>query len=79
MLNIITVIDMLYNRRISNISKFELYKLIKNHDKNLSYYKKKLLLHKLIQTKILIPINKNTYYFNKIQNTRRLPIIIDFT
>ena len=78
MLNILNVIDMLYVNNISNISKFELYKLIKNNDKNLSYYKIKILLHKLIETKIIIPINKNNYYFNKIKNNRQLPITIVF-
>lgn len=73
---IISIIEMLYNEKIINISKFHLYKIIKKINKNISYYKMNILIDKLLKTKILLKLSKNIYYFNKIQTIEKRPKII---
>jgi len=78
-MDIINIIEIFYNQNVLYISKFELYRLMKNYNPYLSYYKLHKLFKKLLETKILVKgIKPNEYIFNKIQILPKPPYIIKF-
>ncbi len=78
-MDIINIIDIFYNKEIDYISKFGVYKILKQLDPYFTYYKLKKRFNKLIDTKILIMTNKNNeYQFNKFRKIKKPSLTVYF-
>jgi len=79
-MDIINIIDFFYKEEIENVSKFEVYKILKELDPYFTYYKLKKRFDKLIETKILIiNTNKfNQFKFNKSEKIKKPSLTVSF-
>ena len=78
-MDIIRCIDIFYTENVDRISKFDLYKILKQNDKNFSYYRLKKTFTKLKDTGVLKPTPyKNEFIFNKVRKIRKPPFILEF-
>lgn len=78
-MDIINCIDILYEKNIFKISKFELYKILKQVHKNYTYYKLKKTFNKLKDTNVIIETyGKNMFIFNKIVEIKKPSLTLYF-
>ena len=74
---LLNIIQLFIDRNIEKISKFDLFKLFKLYFlKDFTYYKSKLLLDKLLKTKILI--KKSNYYIFNYEKDKKDKSIVYF-
>lgn len=78
-MDIINCIDLFYGNDILKISKFEIYKILKQVHERYTYYKLKKTFNKLISTGIIVKTNgKNMYIFNRVRKKPKPSLTVYF-